>query len=125
MANVPPRVAHMRHLLVAAQGTGPLRPVPGYDRRAGQDTEGGAVTVCRGAGDESAPAQVSAPLRRIEAWTHTDSTGGARPVPGCVGAALRDIPEFFLMRSGWDQGHAGFTAVPGVATLAPWSPPSI
>src|ERR1700723_2955602 len=35
MANFPPRVAHwpIRHLLVAAQGTGPPRPRQGYDRQ--------------------------------------------------------------------------------------------
>ena len=33
LANVPPRVAHMPHLLVRAQGSGPARLVPGKGRR--------------------------------------------------------------------------------------------
>src|ERR1700722_14292784 len=52
---------------------------------------------------------------------------GRCPIGGASGAraSLREIPEFFLVRSGWDQGHAGFTSGSGVATLAPWSRPSI
>jgi hypothetical protein len=39
--------------------------------------------------------------------------------------ALRDIPEFSTIHSGWDQGLAGFTVRPGAARLAAWSTPSI
>ena len=49
----------------------------------------------------------------------------ASPAGRESGAAIRGIPEFFVVRSGLDQGHAGFTVGPGAVTLAPWSPPSI
>jgi inactivated superfamily I helicase len=61
--------------------------------------------------------------------THTDTVPAAQrptsPEGREFGAAIRGIPEFFVVRSGLDQGHAGFTVGLGAVTLAAWSPPSI
>ena len=62
--------------------------------------------------------------------TLTGSAPTAQQRPGSsarreFGAAVRAIPEFFVVRSGLDQGHAGFTVGLGAVTLAAWSPPSI
>ena len=74
LANVPPRVAHMPHLLVRAQGSGPAWPVPegsasGVCSRSGRRGRRG-YRMSRSPVEEMGtdPESSVHPYRRIEAW---------------------------------------------------------